>query len=234
VPQSRAVDEPSGHASDLALAAACAVADSAAMATLDALIVEVVRRAVRRIDASPGFADLVAQELRTRLLSGESPRIREYAGRSSLRRWLTTAAVRIALNARRGKVEQAHDSVGSGIRALALEPDIALLRLRAHGELSTSVEAALGRLAPRDRALLRLSVVDGVGVEGLARMYGVTKSTSARWLAAARETLRALVREDLCERLALTAAELESFVHALSGDIDVSVARMLADADIES
>jgi RNA polymerase sigma-70 factor (ECF subfamily) len=225
------LDEPSPHASDLALAAACAAADPAAMATLDALLVEVVRRAVRRIDPSPDFADLVAQELRTRLLSGERPRIGEYAGKSSLRSWLTTAAVRTALNARRGAKERPHESVGSGIRALAAEPEIALLRARAKGELATSVKAALERLPPRDRALLRLSVVDGVGVEGLARIYSVTKSTSGRWLMAAREALRALVRDDLRDRLVLTSTELESFVHALSGDIDVSVARMLAEGE---
>jgi RNA polymerase sigma-70 factor (ECF subfamily) len=230
-PESPTVDEPSQHASDLALAAACAATDPVAMVTFDALLVEVVRRAVRRIDSSPGFADVVTQELRTRLLTGERPRIREYQGKSSLRSWLTTAAVRAALNARRGAKERPHESVGSGIRALGAEPEIALLRARARGELATSVGAALGRLPPRDRALLRLSVVDGVGVEGLARMYGVTKSTSARWLASAREALRRLVRDDLCARLVLTPTELESFVHALSDDIDVSVGRLLAEGE---
>ena len=39
------------------------------------------------------------------------------------------------------------------------------------------------------------------------------------------------LREDLCERLALTATALESLVHALSEDIDVSVGRVLAASD---
>lgn len=227
----RAVDEPSDHAADLALAAACAAGDAAALATFDALLVEVVGRAVQRIDASPAFSDVVVQELRVRLLSGERPRIVEYAGRSSLRSWLMTAAVRTALNARRGMAERPHESLDSNIRALAAEPDMALLRAQARGELATSVRAALGRLAPRDRTLLRLSVVDRVGVEGLARMYGVSKSSSQRWLAEARESLRSLVRADLCTRLALTPTELESFVHVLSDDIDVSVERMLAESN---
>jgi RNA polymerase sigma-70 factor, ECF subfamily len=223
------VNETSPHASDIALASACAAADPAAIATLDALLVDAIRRAVRRIDPSPEFADAVAQELRTRLLVGNRPRIREYQGRSSLRSWLTTAAVRTALNLRRGQANRSHDSVGSGIRALGGEPEMTLLRARARSELAAAVQAGIARLTARDRAILRLSVVDGLGLEQLGALYHVGKSTAGRWLQSARASFRALVRAELCERLALDDDELASYGRALDGEIEVSLARMLLD-----
>jgi RNA polymerase sigma-70 factor (ECF subfamily) len=223
------MNETSPHARDIALAVACAAADPAAIATLDALLVGTVRRAVRRIDPSSGFADAVAQDLRTRLLVGNRPRIGEYQGRSSLRSWLTTAAVRTALNLRRGQANQSHDSVGSGIRALDGEPEITLLRAHARNELAVAVQAGIARLTARDRAILRLSVVDGLGLEQLGALYHVGKSTAGRWLQSARTSFRALVRAELCERLALDDDELASYGRALDGEIEVSLARMLLD-----
>ena len=44
-------------------------------------------------------------------------------------------------------------------------------------------------LPSRDRALIRLHYVDGVGLERIGTIYGVHKATVSRWLAAAREQL---------------------------------------------
>src|ERR1700722_13903507 len=91
------------RAEDLALASAAGRGDTEALQALDALLVASVRRAVARIDRSPAFADLVAQELRTRLFVGPRPRIADYAAGGPLSSWLRSAAARIALNLRRGR-----------------------------------------------------------------------------------------------------------------------------------
>ena len=47
-----------------------------------------------------------------------------------------------------------------------------------------------GRAAlPRDRAILRLHVVEGVSIEKIAASYGVHRVTVARWVWTAGETL---------------------------------------------
>ena len=59
---------PLERAADLGLAFACARGHATAHRRLDVLLVETVTQAVRRIDASRAFADLVAQDPRARIL----------------------------------------------------------------------------------------------------------------------------------------------------------------------
>lgn len=215
------------HAEDRALAAAAAAGDAAALKTLDALVVTAVARAVARIDASPAFAALVAQELRTRLLVGERPRIAEYAGRGPLGGWLRTAAVRIALNLRRGPAEQRHDALSSRIRAVVSEPEVALLRERHRDDFEASLRAALAGLPARERALLGLSVRDGLTADAIAGVYKVSRATAKRMLARARATLLEQTKRELQARIRLTSSEFHSVARVVWDDLDVSVVKLL-------
>lgn len=218
------------HAADLYLACACARGLPAAMRAFDPILREVVQRAVARIDASSAFQDLVAQDLRTRLLLGAPPKIAEYSGQAPLAPWLKTSAIRSALNFKRGKAEEAHESVSSGMFGVATGPDTALLRARFRETFKEALAAALARLSTQDRAMLCLNLRDGLSVDKLAAVYGIGRSTVARHLAAARETVERETRRELTSRLNLTPSELESLGADVRSNIDVSLAGMLAQA----
>jgi RNA polymerase sigma-70 factor (ECF subfamily) len=218
---------PAQHAGDLWLACACAHGIPAALRAFDAALAPVVARAVARIDSSSSFCDVVAQELRTKLLVGSPSKIAEYGGLAPLGAWLKTAATRTALNLRRGKAEEAHDSVSSGIWARAGGPDAQLLRARFREELKAALAQALARMSTRERAMLSLNVRDGMSIDKLAEAYGVGRSTAARWLAAAREQLERETKKELEERLKLTPSELRSLADEVKSHIDVSLGGLL-------
>lgn len=212
---------------DLAIAFAAHRGDVAALAALDALLVASVAKAVARIDPSPAFRALVAQELRTHLLVGERPRIQEYAGRGTLSGWLRTAAGRIALNLRRGAAERVHESLTSRIGAMVVEPEAAVLRARYREHFEASLRAALSALPDRERALLLLTVRDGVTSAQIATLYKVSLATAKRMLARARARLLEDTKGELRKRLSLTSSEFDSVARAVCDDLDVSVARLL-------
>jgi RNA polymerase sigma-70 factor (ECF subfamily) len=219
------------HAADLGLAFACANGDAAAQRQLDAILTASVARAVARIDPSPAFADVVAQELRSRLLLGASPKIADYAARGSLAGWLRSAATRSALNLRRGRAERAHDPLGSGLRAAADGPELELLRARYRSDFEDALRAALRTLATRERAILSLNVRDGLSSDRIAALYRVGRSTVKRWLIAAREKLATETKRELRARLALTSAEYDSVAAGVRSAVDVSILRLLAELD---
>jgi RNA polymerase sigma-70 factor (ECF subfamily) len=227
------VPPPAAHAGDLAIAYASLRGDRAALRALDPVLLASVASAVARIDRSPAFADAVAQELRTALLVGPSPRLAQYAGRGPLGGWLRTAAARVALNMRRNKDDEAKEDVTSGLRALGREPEVELLRGRYEKEIGEALRGAVERLPLRERAMLLLSVRDGVTVEQLASLYHLSKSTAQRCLASARELLAAETRKALRERLGLSEAELDSVAGAIVSGMHVSIARALATSRLD-
>jgi RNA polymerase sigma-70 factor (ECF subfamily) len=220
---------PVERAADLYLALACALRQPRALAAFDRILVRCVARGTYGIDRSPAFADVVAQDLRTRLLLGARPKIADYAGRASLETWLKTAAVRAALNLRRTKREDPHDSVCAELVGDAA-PDLDVVRARYRIEFEAAVRAALLALSARERDMLCATVRDRLTMEALAARYGVGRATAVRWLAAARETLTRDTRRRLEERLGLTRAELDSVAAALRSRLDVSIVRLLEEA----
>lgn len=218
---------PPARAEDLAIAFAAARGDAAALARLDGLVTQAARRACAPIDASPELADRVAQELRTRLLVGDAPRIHEYAGRGPLAAWLHIAARRTALNLRRGEGARKQSELASKLEAVVDAPETAYLRARYRGDFEDALRAALAKIPSRERLALCLNLRDGVSGNQLATVYGVSPATAKRLLARARELLLAQTQRELRERLGLTSSEFESLARALYSDVDVSIVRLL-------
>jgi RNA polymerase sigma-70 factor (ECF subfamily) len=219
------------HAGDLYLACACALGDPAGVRAFDPILRETVARAVRRLDPSPSFADDVAQELREKLLVARPANIGKYAGRATLRSWLTTSAVRTALNLRRRKDDAAtaRQPLGSSAKGVYPDAELEVLRARYRERFEDAVRAALESLPERDRALLRMHLAEGAGVDALAAALGVGRSTAHRWLAAARARLAEETRARLCAGLRITPSEYESLAALVRSDVDVSVVRLLGE-----
>lgn len=209
---------------DLYLACGLGACDPAALRAFDERHLLDARAAVARIDGSPDFVAEVQQLLRERLFVGERPRIAEYRGRGPLGGWVRTAAVRTALNLRRsGKTPPADDAP----LAALIDPETALMRERHRDEIDRALRNAIGRLEPEARLVLRWAYVDRLTLAKIGVLLGVSLPTAHRRLGAATAALRDGVRQDLAERLKLSAASLDSLIRGVDAELGLSLSRLL-------
>jgi RNA polymerase sigma-70 factor (ECF subfamily) len=223
---------PVERAADLYLACGALLGDGAALAAMHGTLRAEVSRALRRVDGSPALADEVAQILGMKLLVrvGDEPLgLAAYAGRASLRGWLSTSARRTALNLRRNKGDQPHDELQTGVRELGTTagPELLLLKARYKAEFEDAIRAALATIPVKQRTLLLLHLVNGLTLPQLAAMENVSRATVARWLASAREALHEETRRELTGRLRVSESELNSLVALVRSQVEVSVAELV-------
>ncbi len=215
------------HAEDLYLATACGAGYPAAFDALDGSVLGQAVRGLRRL--GPGeLMDEVRHALRERLLLPDAAgqrRISSYSGQGPLLFWVRTAASRVALNLQRraqgGALVQSDDSL-LGLAADPRDLELSLLREQHGAAFAEAFHAALQQLAPRERNVLRLFVLDGLSAAQIGLLYGVTRMSVTRWISQARAALLAGVRQGLSERLGLPVEELDSLIRALRSGLDVS------------
>ena len=215
---------PADHplAPDLALALALARHDRVALAVFDREIAPALRGALARFDRGSDFIDEAVQRTRVKLLVGDgAQRILEYAGRGSLKAWVTVVAVREALLMLRATARElpGDDDI---MRVAFTEPVLAASREAHKRELSASFRAALESLEARERNLLRLCFVEGVGTEELARLFRVHRTTAFRWLRDARSKLLARTRDQFLARVGINASEADSVMRSLAESLSVT------------
>jgi RNA polymerase sigma-70 factor (ECF subfamily) len=217
---------------DLYLAFACALGVAPAVEAFTRTILAEVDAHVARFDAAAAFKDEVRQALAARLLvaaPGETPAIADYAGRAPLSAWVRIAAIRTALNLRRGKAGEVVRAAEREVEELAGAGDVELdvIRRRYRPAFEAAIARALASLPVRDRTILRLRLVDGVEVERIATMYGVHRATVTRWLADTRAALGGETRRLLTAQLGATGAELDSLAGLIRSQLPVSLVRQL-------
>lgn len=221
------------HAGDLLLASRCAVADPAAIALLDERHLKRIGAVVRRLDASGRLGEDVAQALREKLLLPASDgrrRIGDFSGKGSLDAWLRAAAVRTALNLRRGKAELIGfepDAELADHVDLRPDPELGLARATSKKLFAEAFTEALGGLSQRDRAVLKLHYLDGLSTKKIALIYGTHRITVTRWLVSCRQQLLEETRYLLAQRLDVDALELDSLMRMAKVSFDVSIGRHL-------
>jgi RNA polymerase sigma-70 factor (ECF subfamily) len=228
------------HAGDLALAFGAGRGDPVAVRRFDDYVTGEIAAAARAIDRDPAFVDEVSQRTRVRLVVGEGrdqpPRIASYRGAGPLRAWVAIAAQRIALNARRdaasGSAAAAAPARTDDVLAdlVDREPDPELRHLKTlyRAEFREALAAALGGLADRARAVLRLRFVDGLELAHIGRLYRVHESTASRWVSAALDDIARSTRERLVARLAVTNETADSVARMVQSQLDLSIARLLS------
>jgi RNA polymerase sigma-70 factor (ECF subfamily) len=216
------------HLGELWLAWAAARGDDAALRHLARMIEAEADVAARRIDRSAAFLDEVRQALRIRLLvaDGERIRIDNYMGRGPLRGWIGVAALRVALNLKRSAKPSSVDILTELVKDEA-DPELRHLKTLYRAEFREALAAALAALPERDRAVLRLTYVDGLTMVALARLYDVHETTAARWVARAAECVAVDARKRLTSRLSLSASSLESVARMVLSNLDLSISRVL-------
>ncbi len=228
-----AAHEPYLRAADLFLAMACAGADPAAIARVDAMLPAILRPALAKIGVVASDDDEIIQRTRVAMLApapDRGPGILGYTGRGELRAYLRMVAVRLAL--KRIEREPA-PSPGDDSDLIAFAPDardspeLALFKQSFRGDLRSAFDSAVAELSPRDRTLLRQHYVDGLSIDKLARIHGAHRATCARWIEAARGSILVSIKRQLRDARGLGPEDLDSAVAAVASHLELSLARQL-------
>ena len=219
-------------AAELYLACACALAEPAALAAFEARYFAVIPAALARLALGHGEISEVAQRLRVRLFVAETgcvPRIVSYAGRGQLGGLVRVAALRLGLNLLKdrnrlqGRIEDLED-----VAMVADDPALAHLKAQHRAAFKGAFEEAIGDLPARQRSLLALAIVKGLGVDRIGAIYGVHRATAARWVVAARQELTRAVRRALHVRLRVPDHEIGDMVPLVESQLELSLERILS------
>ena len=73
----------------------------------------------------------------------------------------------------------------------------------------------------------RTKLIDGLSSEQLGRVYDVHRVTVFRWIAEAKATILAQMRERLAVAFGATPTEIDSIVRGLARSFSISVVRVL-------
>lgn len=217
---------------ELWLAAACARGDAAALDRFRDRYFEVVAVALRRMGLDEADREDVWQTLCERLLvatDGAPARIVRYAGTGELPGLLKVAGTRVALNwlEREGRRRPEGDWLAA-MPDTRSDPELHLLRDQHQTAFKEELAGALAALSVRDRAILRLHLVERVSIDVVAGLYAVHRATAARWITAAKAALATRVRERLAARLRVTEASLAVLRSLIDSRLDLSLERLLA------
>lgn len=219
------------RAAELFLATACAEGIPQAVAQIEAEHLGKIERAVRRVLVSDALTSDALQTLRYRLFvaDGDAPKIASYAGRGSLEGWLRASALRVAIDLQRAEgaaPTQANDEPASDA-LVTHNPELALIREHHRGDFEGALRDALAALSSRERNVLRLYTADGLTFEQIGQMYGVTRSTISRWMAAIRAQVLVRVRERFAAGEGGPPPELQSFFDLFHSGLDTSIGALL-------
>lgn len=219
--------------SDLYLACACARGAPGAVATFHQRFLARLPVLLGGLRLDRAALDDARQLVSQRLLlprPDDPPRIAAYSGRGSLEGWLRIAAIRAVLNER--EKERVHavldDDAGAEGQLLPSEAggELELFRARHREDLAVALRTALEALSDRDRTLLRLHFMKGVPTVELGPLYGVHRTTVARWLDAAQQALLEGTRRILVARLQLSDSECASLIRALHSQLDITLSAL--------
>ncbi len=220
------------HLPDLHLAHLLADADARSLACLEEQLLPEVTASLAGTGLDSASAKDVAQEVRRLVLVGEPgkpPRITQYSGRGRLIGWLKVIATRAAIRAARrsGRETPADDERLSEIPTPGDAPELHVLKQKYGAAFREAFIDAVAALPVRERNLLRQSVIDGLSIDDLGRLYGAHRATAARWLQEARRDLLAGTRERMVSRVGIPEDECDSIMRLVHSQLDVTLRRLL-------
>jgi RNA polymerase sigma-70 factor len=204
----------------------CITGNAAALAAFEATYLGALPRWLARITSDAALVDEVAQQLRVKLFVGDRPAIARYV-RGSLAAWLRVVASRLAIDVLRQR-DQPIAEPEVELRSLADAADRALAKAEFRAPVEAAFAEALAALEPTDRAMLRLCFVDGVGLDGIGRIYRLSKSAVSRRLSRCRAMLLADVKARLGASLGIAPSELHSLLEQVQSALHLSLPRLLA------
>jgi len=217
------------HLEDLYLVCACLHGHSEAFAALEAKhFARLAREAIRlRAEFAQDEAKQVLRELLFVARPDQQPAIAQYSGKSALGGWLRVIAIREILRLKKMAERARPEDELPNLASTGGNPELQHLRTRYQGEFRAAFSEALTRLTEKDRVILRQHFLDGLGIDGLAKVHKVHRATTARWLTKAKEDLAELTKQILRQRLSLKGSELDSLVRLVRSELEVSLAGLI-------
>ena len=209
--------------------------DGAAEAFEQAVMAE-IPKVVARVDRTASFVDELVATVRIKLLVGDGtrpPAIGSYIGHGPLTAFAQVVATREALSAKRKRSKE--DPVDrESLLHLPMDqedPELGEIKRQVEAPFRRAFRAAIDDLDRRDRNVLRLYLVEGVGSEAIAKMYGVHRATVARWVSDAREAVFKGTRKRMKRELQLGSASFASLMGKLATQLDVTLTSWLDGED---
>jgi RNA polymerase sigma-70 factor (ECF subfamily) len=219
------------HAADLWLAYGCAVRHDPAIVAFDREVLSHIGPLLARLQPTPQLVDEVRQQLRHKLLVAEpdvEPRIAEYAGRGPLQAWLRVAATRTALDILRVQGARSESDVEpDNLSPGGDSPELEYLKERYRPEFKAAFQTALHNLDAEQRTVLRMHIVEGLNIDEIGALFRVHRSTIARWIASARQSILDEARKQLQKQLGLDRHEFDSLAGVVRSQLSISLAGIL-------
>jgi len=215
--------------SDLYLACAAGAGDHAAVRVIEDRFIARLPARIRRLGAASENVSDVLQTVRERLFSGAAPRIRAYNGAGPLEQWIKVVAIRTAIDLHR--TDASIPRIDAAWLSTVTPPDTdtstLLMKVEYKRELEAAIQELVTRLAPRDRAILRLHVVEGASIEKIAASYGVHRVTVARWVWSAGETLLDGLRGRFRDKFGIVPREFDSMARLARSQLSIDLKALL-------
>jgi RNA polymerase sigma-70 factor (ECF subfamily) len=214
----------------LALAQACLEGDSEAIEEFERSFMSEVGVALKRLGATRDESDEIRQRMRLDLFvpaGGKRSKLDYFSGKGTLRGWLRAVVGQEYAGLKRQPKLEPVESLTEWFFTGATGPDLAWTRAECRQHFREALELAIRGLPERERTALKLSAIDGLSIDELARVFQAHRSTAARWLVRARESIAAGVRAHLAQKLGLETEELDSLVRAVGSESPVTLERLL-------
>jgi RNA polymerase sigma-70 factor (ECF subfamily) len=154
-----------------------------------------------------------------------------YSGTGDLRGWLRVSALRAAIRAQRKQALAVSED--AALADAALDVNLQYQRRLYETEFRAAFGEALANLTPRQRNLLKHSILHGANSDDLGALYQVHRATAARWLADARDELAADTQRRMIAKLAIDRADYDSILRLIHSQLDLSVDRLLRTPTVE-
>jgi len=212
---------------ELALAQACLRGEPSALHVLRREMFVRAERVLARLRLDPADVDDVRQEVQTKLLVGDQPKLAQYEGSGPLSHWIASVAGREGLLVlRRRRITEPLDA--DALLDDDDDPELAVLNTRHGADFKRAFQAAVADLPPRDRTVLRALLVDDRSVNDIAALYKIHRVTASRWLSEIRQRILRDTRTRLQQTLQLDASSVDSAVRIVASELDLSLYRLLA------
>ncbi len=212
----------------LMLCATCLEGNAAALSIFESVYLAPLARVLQKLEGGRELAQDTLQKLRSQFLAPENDQpsaFLSYSGRGALAVWLKVIAVRAAQKLRRGtgNVEATSSEGLAAMPSPEADPELRFMKLQHRQHFKACFQGALAALGAREQSVLRMSLVEGLSIDDIGRVYDVHRATAARWLTAARETLVSGCRARLAEQLRVKEDELDELMGAVRSNLSISL-----------
>ncbi len=232
-------DVPADRLAELFLAYACLEGVPGAIETFHRQYLVKLDSVIRRVNASPTFADEVQQKLAETLFvarAGKSPKIGQYKAQGPIAGWLAIAAHRIALRMQKGQRagQSSDDEALARVIGLGEGPEMAAIDNQYKAAVSRALKKAVADLPAEDKVMLKIYHLRGVTTTAIAKMNKMSQPTVSRRLKQIRGLLRERTEQYLTDELTLSEAAIKAVFRLACSQIDLSLSKLLGETTASS